>query len=117
MGFSSDSTNTIKLEEHLRNAIPDTPNIMYDLAHSSFRENSPIEIVVELPAFLDYDILIGHVERWREIQQQMNKDIRIYAWCFNNEVEKHVLGCVQHMSHIHVTTLPHWLREEFSYDE
>lgn len=116
MGVSTGSTS-LRLDEHLKNAVRDTPDIVYQLSQLPPREGSTIEIVSDLPAAVDIDIILGYITRWYDVQQHFNKDLRIYVWSYNTVVEKYVLGCVQQMSRIYVTVLPSWLREDFAYDE
>ena len=116
MGTSSGSIS-LRLEEHLNNAVSDAPDIVYRLSQLQHKEDSPIEIVSELPAAVDVDIILGYIARWHDVQEYFNRDLRIYAWSYNTTVEKYILGCVQQMSRIYVTILPAWLREDFAYDE
>lgn len=99
------------------NAVVDAPDVLYTI--SQLRppvEGEPIEIVSELPAATDADIILGYIMRWHEIQEHFNCELRVYAWCHTTIVEKYVLGIVQNMSHINVTTLPTYLRGRRIYD-
>jgi len=108
-------SSTLSLDERINGCIKDTPDILYQLTKMGVPENYPIEIVTELPAALDADIILGHVQRWLEIHKHFNRDVRVYAWSYTVEVEKHLLGCVQNMSHISVTVLPMYLKENKVY--
>lgn len=109
------TNSKISLEDRINGVMEDSPDILYKLSKLSTPKDVPIEIVTELPAAPDPDIIIGLVTRWYEIQKYFNQDIRIYAWSYNHEVEKYLLGCIQNMSHIYVTVLPMYLKESKQY--
>ncbi len=90
----------------------DGPDVVYKLSQLQLSDDAPIEIVSELPAADDPDVILSYVQRWWEIQRYFKRDLRVYAWTYTTEVEKHVLRCVQNMSHICVTTLPTYLKGE-----
>ena len=113
MGTSSLFT----LEDRINGVMQDGPDILYRLSRLNQPADQPIEIVSELPAAPDPDILMGYVMRWREIEKHFDKELRVYAWSYNTEVEKCVLGCVQNMSRICVTVLPMYLKENKRYGE
>lgn len=113
MGTSS----LLTLDDRINGVLQDSPDILYRLCKLDNNSDKPIEIVSELPAAADPDIILGYVSRWREIQLYFNRDLRVYAWSYNTEVEKCVLGCVQNMQHICVTTLPIYLKENKRYGE
>lgn len=110
------STN-LSLEERINGVMHDGPDILYRLTKLATPEGQSIEIVSELPAATDPDIIIGYVQRWREIQKHFNRDLRVYAWSYTTEVEKYVLGCTQNMKNICVTVLPMYLKENKRYGE
>ena len=110
MGISTNST----LDAHLSNVVEDSNSVLQDLSKSC-TDGEFVEIQSLLPAAPDPDIILGYVKRWREIQQHFNKELRVYAWCETTLVEKYILGCTQHMSHIHVTVLPTTLKEKKHY--
>ena len=103
------------LDERINGLVQDSPDILYKLCKLATPKGQPIEIVTELPAAIAPDIILGHVQRWREIQKYFDCDLRIYAWTYNTDVEKYVLGSVQHMSRIAVTMLPMYLKENKKY--
>lgn len=107
MGASS----KLSLEERIDGLVHDAPDILYKLSKLEQRGDGPIEIVADLPAAPDVDIILGYVQRWCEIQKHFNRDLRVYAWSYNTTVEKYVLGCTLQMSHIAVTILPMYLKE------
>jgi hypothetical protein len=109
------SSTILPLDERINGVIHDSPDILYRLTKLETPEDQPIEIVSELPAAVDPDIIIGYVQRWVEIQHYFNKDVRIYAWSYSTESEKYVMGCVQNMSHVFVTVLPMYLKENKQY--
>lgn len=109
------SNKMYSLEERINGLIVDSPDILYKLNRLSTPKGQPIEIVTELPSAIDPDIILGNVQRWREVQKYFDCELRIYAWTYNTEVEKYLLGCVQHMSKIAVTTLPTYLKEKKIY--
>lgn len=112
MGISS-KTETI--DEHIKGLVVDGVDVLHHLSKISRGKDEPIEIVADLPAATDPDLIIGCVSRWNEIQKHFNADLRVYAWSYNTKVEKYVLGCVQNMSRITVTVLPFCLKETMRY--
>ena len=117
LGTSTSRASSMTLEERINGVVKDSPMLLYDLTKVGVSPdtNEPIEIVVDLPAAPDPDILLGHISRWREVQVHFKKDIRVYAWCVNPIVEKRVLACVQNMSGIYITVLPDYLKEKKVY--
>lgn len=114
--MSGNTTRPASLEERLSGAVLDSPNIVQRL--SSIEQppkGQPLEIVTELPAGLCPEIIIAMIMRWRELQIHFDRDIRVYAWSFNTEVEKYVLQCTNNMSHIFVSILPVKLRGDGKY--
>ena len=111
------TSTLLSLDERINGVLHDTPDILYRLTQLQPTDGKPIEIVSDLPAAADPDIILGYVQRWREIQKQFNKELRVYAWTYTPEVEKYVLGCVQNMPGICVTTLPTYLKENMRYGE
>lgn len=109
------SNKMYSLDERINGLVKDSPDILYKLNKLATPKGQPIEIVAELPAAVDPDIILGNVQRWREIQKYFDCDLRVYAWTYNTEVEKYLLGSVQHMSRIAVTTLPMYLKESKKY--
>ena len=110
-----DTNSKITLEDRINGVMKDSPDIIYKLSKLTTPKDMPIEIVTELPAAPDPDIVIGLVTRWCEIQKYFNQDLRVYAWSYTEEVEKYLLSCVQNMSHIYVTVLPMYLKESKQY--
>lgn len=113
MGTSIKTT----LDDRINGLMKDSPDILYKLSQLATPEGQPIEIVSELPAAIEPNIIIGYVQRWREIQKYFNRDLRVYAWSYSTDVEKYLQNCVQHMSHLTVTTLPMYLKERKTYGE
>lgn len=111
MGFGT----KLSINERIDGCVKDAPDILYTLSRIEPRGDDPIEIVSELPAAPDVDILLGIVMRWNEIQKHFGRDLRVYAWSYNTTVEKYLMGCVQNLSHIHVTVLPTYLKENKLY--
>lgn len=109
------STKNETLDEHIKKLIKDDTDVLYRLSKAGVGSNDVVEIVTELPAATDPDLIIGCVSRWNDIQKHFNKDLRVYAWSHNTKVEKYVLGCVQNMSRITVTVLPFCLKEALRY--
>lgn len=109
-------TNTAYLiNEHVLAAIEDGPNLLHDIYTREYKDNEMIEVNSLLPAYPDPDILLGYVLRWREVHLQLNREMRIYAWCETPEVEKAILSCTQQLSFLHVTALPTSLKEKKHY--
>ena len=111
MGTSS----VLSLDERINGVVHDAPDVLYKLSRLETPKDQPIEIVSELPAAADPDIILSYVQRWVEIQHYFGRDLRVYAWSYTPESEKYILGCVQNMSHICVTTLPMYLKENKHY--
>ena len=103
------------IDDHINGLMKDSPDILYKLTRLATPKGKPIEFVVELPAVTNPDIIIGYVQRWREIQKHFDCELRVYAWSYTTEVEKYLLGCVQHMKNLTVTTLPMYLKEMKTY--
>lgn len=109
------SVRTLSLEERINGVMRDSEDILYKLTKLKTPEDQPIEIVTELPAALATDIIIGNVQRWREIQKHFNCELRIYAWSYNPVVEKFVMQAVQNMPKVMITVLPSYLRGDKIY--
>ena len=109
------TNSKISLLDRINGVMKDSPDILFKLSKLETPHDKPIEIVTDLPAAADPDIIIGMVQRWSEIQKYFNQDLRVYAWSYTVEVEKYLLGCVQNMSHIAVTVLPMYLKESKQY--
>lgn len=109
------SVRTLSLEERINGVMRDSEDILYKLSKLSTPEGQPIEIVTDLPAALAPDIIIGNVQRWREIQKHFDCELRIYAWSYNPVVEKFVLQAIQNMPKVMVTVLPSYLRGDKIY--
>ena len=107
----------LPLDERINGVIKDSPDVIYQLSRIKQSDDTPIEIVSELPAAVDVAIILSYIQRWSQIQKQFNRDVRIYAWSYSTDVEKYVLGCVQNMSHVFVTILPFYLKETKRYAE
>lgn len=115
-----DSNSKIKeltFEDRLKECVKDGEDVLYQIKQKITEDTEVIEIVVELPAAVDIDIIISHVQRWREIQKTFNRDLRVYAWSYSTDVEKRLLSCVQHMSRVCVTILPNYIRECKTYGQ
>lgn len=105
------SKSSTLLDDYLESLMQDSPDILYKLSQAGVSSDKPVEIVTELPASADPDIVLGYIRRWSDIQKAFDCDLRVYAWSYTTDVEKYVLGCTQRMSRIHVTTLPMYLKE------
>ena len=110
MGASS-KVSTVTFEDKFADVIRDSSDILFKLRQANVDTSKPVEIVTELPASADPDILLGYVRRWVDLQNILNCDLRIYAWSYTPEVEKYVLRITNQMSRIHITTLPTFLKE------
>lgn len=117
MAINPNKRSTLTMEERINGVVHDGPDLLYKLSKLATPAGQPIEIVSELPAATDLDIILGYVTRWAEVQQHFKRDLRIYAWSYTVEVEKYILACTQQMSHIAVTTLPVYLKENKTYGE
>lgn len=105
------ASTKLSLEERIDGLVHDAPDILYTLSRLEQRGEGPIEMVTDLPAAQDVDIILGYIQRWAEIQKHFDRELRIYAWSYNTEVEKYVLGCTLHMPKINITVLPMYLKE------
>lgn len=103
------------LVERIDGLIHDSNDILVKLTKMQPDSSRPIEIVAELPAAISPDIIIGTVQRWREIQKHFNCELRVYAWSYNPDVEKYVMKCVQPMDRVLVTPLPTSLKGDTLY--
>lgn len=110
-------SNKYTIDERLKEMPYDSDSILFTVKNSPIRETNQIEIQANLPAAVDPDIIIGQVSRWLDLQKHLGKDLRVYLWCSNGQVEKYVLGIVRNMEHLYVTILPTYLKGEFNYDE
>lgn len=98
--------------EFLDTLVKDGPDVIYKLSQAPIPDGDrPIEILADLPAAIDIDIILGHVKRWREIQLYFNRPLRVYAWSSQLIVEKYVLGCMQRLEQVSMTVLPTYLKE------
>lgn len=109
-------TTQLSLDERIGGVVKDSADIIIKLSKLSPVGDEPIEIVSELPAAADPDIILGNIKRWQEIQKYFNRDLRVYAWSYTVEVEKYVLGVVQNMPRVAVTILPMYLKETKRYE-
>ena len=101
-------TSTSPLDEALLKATKDDANMIPNLSTLA-ESDSDIKcftIESELPAYPDPDIILGYVQRWREVQRLFGKELRIFAWSYDTRVEKYILACVQNMPNIYITILP-----------
>lgn len=112
---SKTKRRSLALEERINGVMKDSPDILYKLTRLATPKGQPIEIVTDLPAALAPDIIIGDVQRWREIQKHFDCELRVYAWSYNPVVEKFVLQAVQQMPKVMVTVLPSYLRGDKIY--
>lgn len=109
------TNSTLSLEERINGVMQDSPDILHKISKLQPPEGKPIEIVTELPAAIDVDLIIGCVQRWSEIQKYFNRDLRVYAWSHSADVEKYLLGCTLNVSNVYVTVLPMFLKENLKY--
>lgn len=107
----------LTLDERIDRVVRDSADILYKLNKIDAEDDAPIEIVSELPAAIDSNIILSYVMRWREIQKYFGRELRVYTWSYTTEVEKYVLGLVQNMSKVSVTVLPMYLKENKKYGE
>lgn len=103
MGIRTD----VSLDEILRNAEPDGPDILKRLTEKILPLDKEVSITAELPAAIDPDIIITSISRWADLQEHLgDRKLRVYAYSYNRVVEKYVLGCVQQMQNVFVTVIP-----------
>lgn len=112
---STSMQSRMNLVERIDSLMHDSSDILYKITKLTPPDGKPIEIVAELPAALDPEIIIGHVQRWREIQMHFDRELRVYAWTYNAVVEKYVMSCVQTMPKVLVTPLPMSLKGDTLY--
>ena len=105
------SVRPVTFEDKFSDVIKDSQDILYKLIQAKVDITKPVEIQSELPASADPDIVLGYIRRWSELQKTLDCDLRVYAWSYTPEVEKYVLRMTNLMSHIHITTLPMYLKE------
>lgn len=96
------------LDEALLKSTKDDANLIPNLSTVTGADPDlkVLTIESELPAYPDPDIILGYVQRWREVQRLFGKDLRIFAWSYDTRVEKYILACVQNMPNIYITILP-----------
>lgn len=105
----------LTLDERINGVVKDSSDIVYKLSKLKPVDGQPVEIVAELPAAADPDIILGTVKRWSELQKYLDCDLRVYAWSYNTVTEKYLLGVVQNMPRVCVTVLPMYLKENKKY--
>ena len=105
--MDTDTTKSL-LDQALESAVKDDANLIPNLSieNNKNKDAELFTIVSELPAYPDPDIILGYVQRWREVQKLFGKDLRIFAWSFDTRVEKYILACTQNMPNIYMTILP-----------
>ena len=64
MDNGSDNKMTLSLEERINGVVHDGPDLVQKLSKLAVADDAPIEIVTELPAATDLDIILGYVMRW-----------------------------------------------------
>lgn len=109
-------TSNFTLGERLKEMPMDSPDILYTIATTPVRESKVYEIQAELSAAIDVDIIISQVYRWIDIQRAIGKDLRVYLWSSNPEVEKYVMGIASQLDHLYITVLPMYLKGDFKHD-
>ena len=96
----------ISLDDRIKNAEQDGPDILCRLYQRDLTAVDEVDILAELPAAVDVQLILAQVSAWSDLQKHLNKHIRIFAITYDRRVEKYVLGIVQHMDNISVTSVP-----------
>lgn len=104
------------LGERLEEMLMDSPDIFYQISNTPMRQEDQVEIQAELSAAISPDIILGQVSRWLDLQKLLDKDLRVYLWSSNKEVEKYITAVVANMDHLFITILPTYLKGEFIHD-
>lgn len=112
---STSLQSQLSLDERINGMMRDSEDIMYKLTKLQPAVGRPIEIVAELPAALFSDVIVGAVQRWSEIQKHFDRELRVYAWSYNAEVEKYVQNLLRNNPKVLVTVLPMYLKGDVLY--
>ena len=72
-------TTASPLDVAITNSIKDDANLLSRLSDMKDTDLEYFSIESELPAYPDADIIIGYIQRWREVQRLFGKDLRIFA--------------------------------------
>lgn len=105
-----------RIDARLGATLEDDFDILVKLRSLGADKSPIIEIKTELPARPDIDILLGLVMRWTELSKALKKPIRVYAWCYNNQVEKVMQRLLCDNNNVLITILPGELREVKRYE-
>ena len=98
------------INEYIDSLLKDSFSIVADVSGFYRPDAKEVEFSVELPAAVDHISLTAMIERWISIRDVVDKDIRIYAWSYNKEVEKLVSNMLASQSRIYITILPFELK-------
>lgn len=102
-----DIRNGSSIDKHLDLLLEDCPNIVKMLSNYDFNNNPEyLELKTTLPAAINIDVFIATVQRWKEIQRMYKKKLRIYAYSYNDTVEKYFQRLLQDHEDILLTVIP-----------
>lgn len=111
------SKTELNIDKHLINLPMDNAGIVADIMARGDAESEIYELQAELPSAMDTRELQALIIRWSELSKALGKTIRVYAWSYNTEVEKHILSMTALHSNILLTILPAYLKRRMYNDE
>ena len=65
-----------------------------------------VEIMAELPSYLNFGICDAQIRKWKDIQAAIQKPLRVYAVSYNIAVEKWVTAALRNDEDICITIIP-----------
>ncbi len=101
----------VTIDDYFETLVRDDRNILFSLSKLNIQPGDQVEIISEIPARLDIDLIVSKVQRWKEILNMYKCKLRVYAWVYRDDVEKYLLNLTQNCDSIYVTTMPYTLRE------
>lgn len=100
------------LDLRIMRALEDSPTIFARLNSVDLSEIDVLEIRAELPATLYVDSILAQISRWSDIAKHTGKNVRVYAWSYNDEVETYMQQIVANRDNIMLTVLPYYVKED-----
>lgn len=101
--------------KHLELIMDDSADLVAKLARYNYFENAKtLEIKTTLPSAVNGNLAIAAVKRWRELSERYGKPIRVYAYSYNDAVEKLFLRLIQEHDDIYMSVIPGEWRNTFN---
>jgi len=105
--MGSKTVVTTDFGKHLELLLDDSADLVTQLAKYNYFEDAPtLEIKTTLPSAVNGNLAIAAVRRWREISERYNKPLRVYAYSYNDAVEKLFLRLIQEHDNIFLSVIP-----------